>query len=643
MSKRPELRPIYSLLSRVQRRERFVDGLALVVRVALPAGLLLAAAAVVSARLMMTPLEWAWAALAPIPLVLAFALLRRRSLRATARRIDAHYRLHDRLGNAIEFAECTACEHVEHAEQSAGIPQDDPRTREIAELAIADGARSVGGLKAKPVVPVALPRPRVLDGLALALLLVALLLPQRTPEDDDPRRNPAETLPELASEAAQAGLDMTRAEPLRDQLRELEDSKEREVARISNELLGVLEDLELGDIDRAEALARLEALDQELQAAEAEMEEQLEEDPGLIAEGMRELAEDIREHELMREVAEALAKSDAEQVEEELQAAMDEAEAEGGELKDKLDAALRDMERSLARTASENTGTQKAMEQAERELRRQEKNPAEDPEEQERALQRKKERLEELRRQHEREQKAREQLDQLKQLSRQSRGQGQSQGAQQKRRDSQGKLSKGAGNATRKSRQMKQMGEVRDAMDQAKSFVRRSGQNSESDNRRKKQQQRFAKAAKGQKGKDGKPATALVEGEVGDNPDGVMMGEGEEGSGQLEMEGDGQGAGNSPSNSPGPGIGDGSVEALGDPTDTDVNVKNERVDADQGRGMTRAEVIETASQEGFATESYRRVYRDYKSFAQSSMDNEELPEGNRRQVKRYFRMIQPQN
>src|SRR5690606_29764179 len=183
--------------------------------------------------------------------------------------------------------------------------------------------------------------------------------------------------------------------------------------------------------------------------------------------------------------------------------------------------------------------------------------------------------------------------------------------------------------------QSKQMNDVRDAMDQAKSFVQRSGQNGESENRRKQQQQRFAKAAKGQKGKDGKPATMLVEGEVGEGGEPMgMTGEGQEGQGQGEGEGEGEGEGDGQGNGQGsqpgagvgPGIGEGSVEALGDPNSMDVNAKNERVDAKHGKGQTRAEVIETASQEGFATESYRRVYRDYESFAQSAMDSEELPE-----------------
>lgn len=636
MSKRPELRPIYSLLGRVQRRERAAEALAATVRVALPAGLIIAAAAVVSSRLLMTPIDYAYAAMAPIPLVLAYVALRRRSARATARRIDAHYRLDDRLGNAIEFAE-----------NGQKIPTDDPRTRDMAEIAIAEGAKAVSGLAARPVVQFVVPRPRMLDGLSLALLLAALLLPQREPEVIEDLRRSSTEIPELDSEEAKRGVDMTRAEPLREELRKLEGSKEEQIARIANEMLGVLADLESGKIDRAEALRRLDELEEQLHEAETAMQEKLEEDPWLLGEGMRELAEDLRQHEIMREVSEALAKQDAEEVEKELQELMDRAEAEGGDLKKELDKALEEMARSLQRSVNEKTGTQKAMEEAERDLRRQEKNPAQDPEEQERALERKKEKLEELRRQHEREQKAREQLDQLKQLSRQSQG-NQSGSSQQKRQDAQKKLSEGAGQASQKSRESKQMGDAREALDQAKSFVQRSGQGSESENRRKQQQQRFAKAAKGQKGKDGKPATMLVEGEVGENGEPMgMMGEGQEGQGEGEGDsdgdGEGQGDGQKPGGGVGPGIGEGSVDGLGDPSQMKVGVKNERVNAKHGKGQTRAEIIETASQEGFATESYRRVFRDYESFAQSAMDSEELPEGQRRRVKRYYQMIQPRD
>ena len=72
-----------------------------------------------------------------------------------------------------------------------------------------------------------------------------------------------------------------------------------------------------------------------------------------------------------------------------------------------------------------------------------------------------------------------------------------------------------------------------------------------------------------------------------------------------------------------------------------VRPRDVKVDPKHGRGATRAEVISTASQAGFASESYKDVFTDYHGFAQSALDREELPAGQRRQIKRYFRLIQP--
>ena len=48
----------------------------------------------------------------------------------------------------------------------------------------------------------------------------------------------------------------------------------------------------------------------------------------------------------------------------------------------------------------------------------------------------------------------------------------------------------------------------------------------------------------------------------------------------------------------------------------------------------------------FGPYQYRQIrileFPRYKSFAQSAMDSDELPEGQRRRVKRYYQMIQPQ-
>ena len=126
-------------------------------------------------------------------------------------------------------------------------------------------------------------------------------------------------------------------------------------------------------------------------------------------------------------------------------------------------------------------------------------------------------------------------------------------------------------------------------------------------------------------------------------------GEGQgEGKGQGEGEGEGQGEGQgppqgSPSGQPGDGMGEGSEGALGEESGMDTQKKNLRVNADQGRGQTRAQIIEQASQEGFAGAGYRRVFQDYENFAQSALDSEDLPPSQRRRVKRYYQMIQPRD
>jgi hypothetical protein len=88
-------------------------------------------------------------------------------------------------------------------------------------------------------------------------------------------------------------------------------------------------------------------------------------------------------------------------------------------------------------------------------------------------------------------------------------------------------------------------------------------------------------------------------------------------------------------------MGEGAQEPLGEARGLKTRPRDVRVDPTQGRGASRAEVIATASQEGFASASYRDVFSDYKAFAQSALDRETVPQAQRRQIKRYFQMIQP--
>ncbi|TXD38480.1 hypothetical protein FRC98_06250 [Lujinxingia vulgaris] len=59
-------------------------------------------------------------------------------------------------------------------------------------------------------------------------------------------------------------------------------------------------------------------------------------------------------------------------------------------------------------------------------------------------------------------------------------------------------------------------------------------------------------------------------------------------------------------------------------------------------GKTRAEIIRGASEEGFASAEYQEVYADYESIAEEVMERENVPDGYRFFIKRYFQLIRPQ-
>jgi hypothetical protein len=149
----------------------------------------------------------------------------------------------------------------------------------------------------------------------------------------------------------------------------------------------------------------------------------------------------------------------------------------------------------------------------------------------------------------------------------------------------------------------------------------------------------------------------LVEGDIGDgDPDMIM----ESGDGDSQDGGDGdsqgdrrgrqpgrrpgrQGDGQGQAGRPGPGRRHGQRHPgpARRPDRHEGQDQGIKVNPKKGSGATRAEIIRTASQEGFADASYRDVYQDYKNFAQSSLDSDAMPAPQRRRVKRYFQMIQP--
>ena len=70
-----------------------------------------------------------------------------------------------------------------------------------------------------------------------------------------------------------------------------------------------------------------------------------------------------------------------------------------------------------------------------------------------------------------------------------------------------------------------------------------------------------------------------------------------------------------------------------------VDVRAEAVDTGQGR--TNAQSIRAAASEGFASRSYKRVYRRYRTVAEEHVAKESIPDGKRAYIRRYFQLIRP--
>ncbi len=638
---------VTQLLHAVRRRERLADAAHGLARVALPAGLFTAAVAIFAIRIVGTSPAVLWLTAAPVPVILAWVFLRPRSMRATARRIDAHYGLDDEIGAAWEL------------QRSAprGVGGDEQRTRDIVALLQQQAEARAAGLRAAGVVTVKVPPPGWIDAVALALVVIAIVLPMpRAASLDTWFDFPAQQVVEVAG--AREGLDLALADPLRQNLRALAKAED-EVAKTAQRILDILDELGTGELDRAEAFEKLEELEALLTEIEKQLEQDLEEDPGLLADAVRDLADGLQEHDVTEEAGKHFDENRPEEGEAALNEAAEQAEQGNKDAQEAMRKAMEEAERRLDQAAKQSSDTEKRLDEAERRLRKEEKRETKDPEEKERRLQKMKREVEELRRKQQREEAAKRRLEQLRRDAKDAANKNKS--AQDRKRSVE-KLSRGARQAAQQGQRASRTKQLRDSLEEAKTFVRQAGKQGDAAKRRQQQFKKFSQAAKGKQGKDGKDgkgkgkSTLLVEGQVGDGEPNMMMegdgqgqgqqGEGQgEGEGESDGEGEGQGEGQDggEGQGSGDGIGEGSVDPLGDPGALDVKKKNVHVKAKHGRGVSRAEVIRDSSQKGFATESYREVFTDYRGHAQSAIDNEALPPAKRRAVKRYYQYIQPRN
>lgn len=636
---------VEALLRAVRRRERWSHALVGCARTGLPAALGVGALGVVAMRWWGASPWFLLLAMLPFVGVVLVAWLRPRPLRAVARRVDAHYGLHDVLGSAWEFR---------HDARTRG--EDNPTTEAIVALVEAEARTRATGLDPRPVVPFAVPHPRRHDAIALLALGAAILIPQRRADILEPQLSrPSWT---DTAEAKAPRVELVWADALRRQLRGLLGPDD-EVSQIAERVLALLDGLENGDLDRTEVYAELDRLDAALADAEEAFDSDDDgEDPELLQAALEALEAALQAEAVTEDAARALAERRFDDADAAFNEAADAADA-NARMAAQLQRAMEAADRALESAAASSRDTEDRLEEAERRLRKTEQEAnSESPEEQERRLKKAQRRVESLRREQARQEAARRRIEALR---REAQDAAKRNGGAGKRRDALQKLSREAQGAARRVARNQRLQQGRDGLDEAKSIVRRAGDPSRDEKKRGRQMKAFNRAAEG-KGRPPKPgqSSVLIEGELGEGEpmlleggdpsgEGDQGGEGEgdpggEGDGDPGGEGDGDGNGDgSPSNAPGlgDGMGHGSSDALGDPRGVDVRVRDVHVNARAGRGASRAEVIRESSQRGFATEAYQDVYTSYRAFAQSSIDQDSLPSAQRRAIKRYYQLIAP--
>ncbi len=242
-----------------------------------------------------------------------------------------------------------------------------------------------------------------------------------------------------------------------------------------------------------------------------------------------------------------------------------------------------------------------------------------------------------------------------------------------------------------KSMSEKDKQELKQKLEELRELIRQQGK---SDKKRMSRMVKFSKRARGQQGKSGQSGQQGEDGEDGeegeegeeegnngkgkkgqgqgdgeDGPEGQGKGKGKKGKGKGKGQGDGEGDGlelsigpggvpipmpgaGSGGDQPGPGGGKGGKDwgtgsggpVAGDRTDLKhdtTNVQQEGMETNQGGADSR--VILSAAEKGFRGAAYEKIFTEYKTVAEKNINKEEIPDGYRFYVRRYFQLIRPRD
>ncbi|WP_437934951.1 hypothetical protein [Sorangium sp. So ce341] len=563
----------------------------------------------------------------------ALAMLRRLPPRAGTIALDRHHGLHDRLTNALAFDALPA------AQRTA-----------LMEAAIDDACEHAARLRPAGAAPLAFPRELWASAAVGLGVLAVALLEVRTPRKQAPVAQTIDALT-MSPDDIELFKDAAKALDRQDQSPEMKSAVER-----FNQLI---EDIANKRLDRTEAFRRMEALERELlKGAEADLK--------ALEEALKETGLDLKRSDLAKGVGESLEKKDLEQAKKELKQLAEKLR----DKKQKFDKAeIERLRKALAEAASRRKEALAAINEKRAEVREQllkQKQKASANEQQkseeERLLKKKERELERLDREAEQKERTGRQLDRLdRELAK---------AAEDLMRDlgmSADDLEQAAEDINRMQQEEmseQEKEELRQRLEELRELVRQQGQGGK---QRMARMLRFGKRARGNQGsgeeQQGQGQQGQGDGEQ-EGQDG-QQGQGKGGQGQGQelvigpggkkilmpggqgqgQEGQGSGKGNQGGgNQPG-GDGAGSGrggEVAGKRTDPKMGTQDVQAQGlDTQQGPSNSEVILSAAERGFKGTGYKKVFTDYHTVAEQQINKDQIPDGYRFYVNRYFQLIRP--
>lgn len=560
---------------------------------------------------------------------LVVALLRRLPPRSGTMALDRYHGLSDRLTNALAF------EALPSAQRTP-----------LMEAAIDDACEHAAGLRPARAAPLAFPRDLAASAAVGLGLLAVALLEVRTPRTVAPVAQTIDALT-MSPDDIELFKDAARAFDRADQSPEVKAAVER-----FNQLI---EDIANKRLDRTEAFRRMEAIERELlKGAEADLK--------ALEEALRETGIDLKRSELTKSAGESLEKKDLEKAKRDLKELAE-------KLRDKNQkfskAELERLRKALAEAASRRKEAlaainEKRAEVREQLLKRKQKAAASDQQrsEEERLLKKKERELERLDREAEQKERTSRQLDRLdRELAK---------AAEDLLRDlglSADDLDQAAEDINRMQQEEmseKEKEELRQRLQELRELLRQQGQGGQ---QRMARMLRFGKRARGHHGGDEQQGQGQGQGQQGQGEQQGQEGQGKDGQSQQWVIGaggkkilmpagqgqgrDGQGGdkgnpggGNQPG---GDGAGSGrGGEVAGKRTDPKMGTQDVQAHGlDTQQGPSNSQVILSAAERGFTGTGYKKVFTDYHTVAEQQINKDQIPDGYRFYVNRYFQLIRP--